>query len=93
MQEPRNIAARAGRWSARHRKTAIIGWIVFVVLAFMVGGNMGTETLTNRTGGRRRFGPAAQITTAHIPSSIGEIGPHPEQEPQDRRPANFTRLS
>src|SRR5687767_342322 len=29
----RNLAARAGRWSARHRKTAILGWIAFVVLA------------------------------------------------------------
>ena len=27
MQQSRNIAARAGRWSARHRKTAILGWI------------------------------------------------------------------
>ena len=31
--QPRNLAARAGRWSATHRKTAIIGWIVCVVLA------------------------------------------------------------
>ena len=22
-----NLAARAGRWSARHRKTAILGWL------------------------------------------------------------------
>ena len=25
--QPRNLAARAGRWSATHRKTAIFGWI------------------------------------------------------------------
>ncbi|MBA2304506.1 MAG: MMPL family transporter [Acidobacteria bacterium] len=31
--QPRNLAARAGRWSATHRKTAILGWILFVVLA------------------------------------------------------------
>ena len=31
MQPSRNIAARAGRWSARHRKTAVLGWIAFVV--------------------------------------------------------------
>ena len=31
--QPRNLAARAGRWSATHRKTAIIGWLAFVVLA------------------------------------------------------------
>ena len=33
----RNLAARAGRWSAQHRKKAIFGWIAFVILAFMVG--------------------------------------------------------
>ena len=31
--QPSNLAARAGRWSAQHRKTAILGWIAFVVLA------------------------------------------------------------
>src|SRR5215218_7845957 len=35
--EKRNLAARAGHWSATHRKAAIFGWLGFVVLAFMVG--------------------------------------------------------
>ncbi|MEA2440153.1 MAG: hypothetical protein QOH76_1577, partial [Thermoleophilaceae bacterium] len=30
----RNLAARAGHWSAQHRKIAIFGWIAFVVLSF-----------------------------------------------------------
>ena len=38
--QPRNPAARAGRWSAQHRKTAILGWILFVVLATVVGGKV-----------------------------------------------------
>jgi hypothetical protein len=29
-----NLAARAGRWSASHWKTAVVGWIVFVIAAF-----------------------------------------------------------
>jgi RND superfamily putative drug exporter len=29
-----NLAARAGRWSAGHWKTAVIGWVVFVAVAF-----------------------------------------------------------
>ena len=33
--QPKNLAARAGRWSTTHRKTAIIGWI----LVFALGGN------------------------------------------------------
>ena len=40
----RNIAARAGRWSATHKKTAIVGWFVFVIAAFMIGGAVGKRT-------------------------------------------------
>ncbi len=40
-----SIAARAGRWSARHRKTAILGWLAFVVLATVVGGSIGQKNL------------------------------------------------
>src|ERR671933_33784 len=39
------FAARAGRWSAQHRKTAIWGWLAFVVIAFMIGNAVGTKTL------------------------------------------------
>src|SRR4029077_11791297 len=39
------LAGRAGRWSARHRKTAIWGWIAFVVAAIALGGALGTKTL------------------------------------------------
>ena len=45
MEQTRSIAARAGRWSATHRKTAIWGWLAFVVAAFAVGGAVGTKTL------------------------------------------------
>lgn len=41
----RNIAARAGRWSATHRKTAILGWFVFVIAAFQVGSMVGQKNL------------------------------------------------
>src|SRR5690349_376125 len=54
MHTKRNIAARAGRWSARHRKIAIYGWLAFVLLAFAIGGAIGTKQLgnsqTSRTG-------------------------------------------
>ena len=41
----KNLAARAGRWSASHRKTAILGWILFVVLATVIGGSVGQRNL------------------------------------------------
>jgi uncharacterized membrane protein YdfJ with MMPL/SSD domain len=43
--KPGHLAARAGRWSALHRKHAILGWIAFVVLATVGGGMIGTNSL------------------------------------------------
>jgi uncharacterized membrane protein YdfJ with MMPL/SSD domain len=37
-EQPRNLAARMGRWSAGHRKLAILGWLAFVALALALGG-------------------------------------------------------
>jgi uncharacterized membrane protein YdfJ with MMPL/SSD domain len=44
---PRNFAARAGRWSASHRRAAILGWLAFVILATVAGGAVGTKNLTD----------------------------------------------
>src|SRR5829696_6290397 len=41
----RNLAARAGRWSASHRKTAFLGWLLFVVFATVVAGGVGQKQL------------------------------------------------
>ena len=38
MNTSRNLAGRMGRWSARHRKTAVLGWLAFVALAVVLGG-------------------------------------------------------
>jgi uncharacterized membrane protein YdfJ with MMPL/SSD domain len=42
---PTNIAARVGRWSAQHRRIAILGWIAFVIAATVGGGLIGTNSL------------------------------------------------
>src|SRR5664279_4378202 len=44
-----NVAARMGSWSAYHRKTAIIGWLLFVVAAVVIGSS-GTKQITNAEG-------------------------------------------
>src|SRR5881398_482994 len=41
-----NVAAAAGRWSARRRRLAIWGWLGFVLVAFVVGGTVGQRYLT-----------------------------------------------
>ena len=40
-----NIAARMGRWSARHRKIAVFGWLAFVAVAFVAGNALGVKEL------------------------------------------------
>jgi uncharacterized membrane protein YdfJ with MMPL/SSD domain len=40
------FAARAGRWSARHRKTAIFGWLAFVIVSLAIGSAVGTKSPT-----------------------------------------------
>jgi uncharacterized membrane protein YdfJ with MMPL/SSD domain len=45
LRHSNNIAARMGRWSASHWKTAVFGWLVFVVLAFAVGAMVGTKNI------------------------------------------------
>jgi uncharacterized membrane protein YdfJ with MMPL/SSD domain len=59
MQPKQNIAARAARWSAAHRRIAIFGWIAFVVLSVVVGGAVGTKTLTDAEAGAGDSGRAA----------------------------------
>jgi uncharacterized membrane protein YdfJ with MMPL/SSD domain len=46
MQAKRNIAARAARWSAAHRKAAIFGWLAFVAISVVVGGAVGQRQLS-----------------------------------------------
>ncbi|HEX8102738.1 MAG TPA: MMPL family transporter [Solirubrobacteraceae bacterium] len=36
-----NLAARAGRWSAQHRRKAILGWLFFVIACTVLGGAIG----------------------------------------------------
>ena len=43
--QSQNLAARVGRWSAQHSKAAVIGWVLFVVLAVVVGGKVGQNHL------------------------------------------------
>ena len=43
--QKQNLAARAGRWSAQHRKKAVFGWLAFVIAAVFIGGQIGTKTI------------------------------------------------
>jgi uncharacterized membrane protein YdfJ with MMPL/SSD domain len=68
----RNIAARAGRWSARHRRLAVLGWLAFVFLAYMIGNNVGTDTLTDEEAAVGESGEAARIVADSYPKELDE---------------------
>ncbi len=56
-----NLAARAGRWSASHWKTATFGWIAFVIVALVLGGAVGTKQLTDSEATPGESGRAERI--------------------------------
>src|SRR3954454_19501738 len=71
--QPKNLAARAGRWSAQHRKTAILGWIAFVVLATLIGAKVGQNQLKDAASGNGDSKSGAMIVGyAGFPQDVGE---------------------
>jgi uncharacterized membrane protein YdfJ with MMPL/SSD domain len=63
--KPKGIAARAGRWSAQHRKIAIFGWLAFVIAAFLIGNNLGTKKVEQTLPGES--GRAQKIQEDNFP--------------------------
>ena len=61
MPHQPNFAARAGRWSATHRKTAILGWLVFVIAAVLIGAASGVVYQRDEDLGTGESGHADQI--------------------------------
>lgn len=61
LAKSQNLAARMGRWSAAHRKTAIFGWLAFVVVALVLGSAVGTKQLEDEDTAPGESGRAAQI--------------------------------
>ncbi|HTJ70755.1 MAG TPA: MMPL family transporter [Actinospica sp.] len=61
MAHRRNPAAALGGWSATHRKTAVFGWLLFVILATVIGGAVGQKQLTDAQQGVGTSAQALQI--------------------------------
>jgi uncharacterized membrane protein YdfJ with MMPL/SSD domain len=67
----RNLAARMGGWSAAHWKTATFGWLALVLLAFAVGGQVGTKQADPNKAGPGESGRMDRILDAgfKVPAS------------------------
>ncbi|MGP3969482.1 MMPL family transporter [Streptomyces sp. 6N223] len=68
------LAARLGGWSTRHRKTAILGWLLFVVLTAVVGGASGFNAMSDSEVGSGDSQRAAEILEdAGLTTPAGEL--------------------
>ena len=72
MSRPRNLAARAGRWSAQHPWKAIVTWFVFVIAAVMIGGAVGTDTISDEEYGVGESGAADRAIADAFPNEENE---------------------
>ena len=68
-----NLAARAGRWSAAHWKTATFGWLAFVLLALAIGSVVGTRQLGDNEGIPGESGRAERILDESFETPAAEI--------------------
>src|SRR5436853_355170 len=63
-----NLAARMGRWSASHWKTAVFGWLAFVVAALMLGGMVAKKQID------KIEAAVADVGQRHPGFFVGEAG-------------------
>ena len=68
----RNLAARMGRWSAAHWKTATFGWLAFVLVAFALGGAIGPTWIDPNEPGPGESGRMDRILDAGFNQPAGE---------------------
>ena len=68
-----NVAARVGRWSARHWKKAVFGWLAFVFAAFAIGTMLGTDQLSVDEPGPGESGRVQQILNDEFEQPAKEL--------------------
>jgi uncharacterized membrane protein YdfJ with MMPL/SSD domain len=69
---PSGPAARAGAWSAEHRKAAIAGWLAFVTAAVVLGGAIGTKHIVQDNNGVGESGRAQRVLYEKFRQPAGE---------------------
>jgi RND superfamily putative drug exporter len=72
VEESRNLAARAGRWSAQHRKLAIWGWLGLISAVFALGNAAKTVTQEHANNGVGESGRASAAISAAFPKHVVE---------------------
>jgi uncharacterized membrane protein YdfJ with MMPL/SSD domain len=71
-QPSSNLAARMGRWSAAHWKTATFGWLAFVVASFVIGNAVGTKTIDQNASGSGESGHVLKVLSSEFKQPASE---------------------
>ncbi len=74
LKQSTNIAARMGRWSANHWKTAVFGWLAFVIASVYIGGAVGTKYLEDDDLAVGEAATATKMIEAGFPEAADEQG-------------------
>ena len=69
LKRSNNIAARMGRWSASHWKTAVFGWLAFVVAALFIGNVVGLKNIKDEDVNTGQSHRADQILKQGFPKT------------------------
>ncbi len=65
-----NLTERVAGWSARHRKTAVFGWLLLVAAVFMAGQALGTKNLPQYDAGQS--GQAERVLNQVAPAQYNK---------------------
>ena len=86
MKSSHNLSARMGRWSARHRKIAIFGWLAIVLMAVVAGKAVGTNELKQDDAIPGESGRATQDYRRPVCAEGQRDRADPEHDADRRRP-------
>ena len=59
-----NLAQRAARWSARHRRVAILGWLALVLVSVFLASSVGLQNIKDEDAGNGESRQADQALAA-----------------------------
>ena len=72
LGKSKHLAARMGRWSASHWKTATFGWLAFVIAAFAIGNMIGTKNIDQNATGSGESGHVAKVLSTDFKQPASE---------------------
>src|SRR3954470_24810614 len=81
----KTFAARAGRWSAQHKRKAIFGWLAFVIAAVAIGTVVGTNRPVDDQGNTGEARRADRVVSDHFPKYATESVLIQARSGQDQR--------